>query len=273
MKKILLPFEGANYPGEILEFAHNLHALSPFMLAAAFVPEVDYANFGNLPAGVGGAVYSPATIDEDPVIEKNGALLEAFCREHRIKYAQHTDRLDFALPSIRKESRFADLMLLSSIHFFENISSDQPNAYMKEILHSAECPVLLLPENPGLPETLILTYDGTASSVYALKQFAGLFPELSGIPAQLVCIQDKVEEPLPDEMLIEEWASQHFKDLHVKKLSMQPHVFFNNWLFGKTKPWVITGSYGRSGLSLLFAKSFITDLIKIHRIPVFIAHP
>jgi hypothetical protein len=211
--------------------------------------------------------------DEDEVIEKNGSALKDFCREHAIRYIVREDRLDFALPSIRKETRFADLMVLSSRHFFENINNIQPNAYMQEMLHSAECPVLLLPEKSDLPQTIILTYDGSASAAYAIKQFVYLFPELSHVPAILVFASEKSDDPFPDGKLIEELVAQHFKDLSLVKLDMSPREFFNNWITGKENPWLITGSYGRSELSLLFSRSFITETIKEHKIPVFIAHP
>jgi hypothetical protein len=37
----------------------------------------------------------------------------------------------FALEELQKESRFADLMILSSELFYDNISKDQPNDYLK----------------------------------------------------------------------------------------------------------------------------------------------
>jgi len=272
MKKILLTFEGGNFPQETLEFVRCLNTLSPVLLTAAFVPEVDYAHLMSQSGGIAGAAYIPQVADEDEVIERNSALLEEFCREHVIQHVVRTDRLDFALPSIRKEARFADLMALSSRHFFENINDVQPNSYMKEILHSVECPVLLLPEKSDLPGSIILAYDGTPSSIYAIKQFAYLFPELSDIPAHLVFVSGKNDEPFPDATLVEELAGQHFKDLHLVKLNMPPYDFFNDWITGKENPWLVTGSYGRSELSQLFSKSFIAGMIRGHKIPVFIAH-
>jgi nucleotide-binding universal stress UspA family protein len=48
--------------------------------------------------------------------------------------------------------------------------------------------------------------------------------------------------------------------------------FFSRWLPAQERSWLVTGSYGRSDLSLLFSKSFISSLIGEHRIPVFMAH-
>ena len=273
MKKILLPFEGDNFPQELLDFAHELNTLSPVLLTAAFVPEVDYAQLWSASGGVASGVYIPQVKDEGAVIEDRSVKLTAFCARHSIKLSIHTDRFDFALAAIRKEARFADLLVVSATHFFDVISARQPNAYMKEILHGAECPMMLLPEKPGLPGDIILTYDGTASSVYAIKQFAYLFPELTSIRTSLVHLRAKKDEPFPDRDLIEEWASQHFKNLRVLDLAIRPEDFFDTWIAAQHQPWLIAGSYGRSDMSRFFSGSFISGLISRHKIPLFVAHP
>ncbi len=272
MKKIILSFEGSNFAEETLEFARQLNALSPVFLAAAFLPEVDYARFSSLSGGIVAPGIALAANNEDDTIQKNSARIREFCITHNIKFAIHTDRFDFALSAIRKETRFSDLLVLSGRHFFENIDADQPNAYMKEILHTTECPILMVPEKPVLPDHLILAYDGTQSSIHAIRQFTYLFPEFSDTPATLVYINDKNDEPLPDESFIEELVSHHFKDLRLLKLKMGPKDFAHTWVADKINPWLITGAYGRSDLSLLFSKSFITTLIKENKIPVFVAH-
>ncbi|MDR3716409.1 MAG: hypothetical protein P4L51_26690 [Puia sp.] len=276
MKKILVPFEGANFSPATLEFVRKLNESAPILLTAAFVPEMDYANLWNPATGIIGAPYLPKTDkEEDELIESHSAILETFCRGQNIKYALHTDRLDFALPSIQKESRFADLMLVSSLHFFERVSSEQPNAYLKELLHATECPVLLLPDSAGLPENIILAYDGSPSSVYAIKQFIYLFPELSALPATLVYIDEnrKNEAPMPDRTGIEEWAGSHFSNLSILTLGLPKGAAFPEWIAAQKNPWLVTGSFGRSGLSLLLSKSFVAGVIKSNTVPLFIAHP
>lgn len=272
MKKILLPFEGSNFPTETLEFSKRLNELSPIMLTGAFVPEVDYAQLLSATGGMAGVAYIPPMEDEGEIIEKNSARLEDFCRLNNIRHAIHTDRLDFALPSIRQETRFADLLVLSSQHFFENINPQQPNAYMKEILHTTECPVMLLPEEFDLPDNIVLAYDGSPSSVYAIKQFIYLFPELLNRPATLVYLSEKAADKFPDEALITELVGQHFRELHLLRLKTTAHDFFKTWIPSRETPWLVTGSYGRSDISLLFSKSFIAEMIRDHRIPVFMAH-
>jgi nucleotide-binding universal stress UspA family protein len=40
----------------------------------------------------------------------------------------------------------------------------------------------------------------------------------------------------------------------------------------QTEYMLVTGAYGRSELSNLFKKSFLSDVIGQHKIPVFVAH-
>ncbi|MDO6429487.1 hypothetical protein Q4E93_02730 [Flavitalea sp. BT771] len=272
MKKIALTFEGNHFPEETLQLVRKLNDISPVWLTAVFVPEVDYSALWSMDGGLAGAVFVPEVQDEDEIIATNGAKLEEFCRRHAIKVSIHKERLDFAIPLIQKEARFSDLMVLSSQHFFDNIDNRQPNTYMKEVLHKAECPVLLLPETFYLPENIILAYDGTPSSVYAIKQFAYLFPEFSGRPTTLVYLCGAQETQLPDQHEIQELASSHFTNLHMTKLEIDAREFFSDWISRYGKAWLVAGAYGRSEISQLFGKSFISGLIRDHRVPVFVAH-
>ena len=72
-------------------------------------------------------------------------------------------------------------------------------------------------------------------------------------------------------MLIEELAARHF-NLTITKLSSDNKNEITNWFYRQKDSMVVSGSFGRSGLSKLFIKSFVIDLIKENKTPVFIAH-
>ena len=272
MKKIIVPFEGPNYPEKCLELVRELNTISPVRLTAVFAPEVDYSQILSVTGGMAGSAYLPDLGDEDRIVAETSHRLEDYCKEHAIQLFIHKERLDFALAIVRKETRFADLLVLDGQHFFENIDNRQPNAYMREILHTTECPILLVPEKIAMPGNIILAYDGSAASVYAMKEFAHLFPEYSGLPVTLVYLKESKEVEFPERENIEELVSGYFTNLRLLELQMDTKEFFFRWLPAQERPWLVTGSYGRSDLSLLFSKSFITGLIKEHKIPVFTAH-
>ena len=94
-------------------------------------------------------------------------------------------------------------------------------------------PLLLVPEKFDFPESIILAYDGSENSVFAIKQFAYLFPELSNRQTLLVYANDDAEEDFPDKIQIEELAARHFSNLTLFKLDVNPKKYFSTWIFEK----------------------------------------
>jgi hypothetical protein len=46
----------------------------------------------------------------------------------------------------------------------------------------------------------------------------------------------------------------------------------HNWMLDNRQCILVSGAFGRGELSTLFRKSYITDIIRAHRIPIFVAH-
>lgn len=271
MKKVLLPFEGERYPRELLNFTEVLNPMAPMLLTAAFVPESDYVSMvasSGLAESVGSAEYEQNT----KVVNYHSRLLTRFCDERGIRLKVHMDPKDFAVPCLKEESRYSDLLLLSGAHFFEEEASEQPNAWMREILRHAECPVLLLPDKTELPGELLLAYDGSADAMYAIRQFAYLFPEFMSVQATLVYVNEDPGAKIPHEAAVRELCSLHYRKFRVLQLKMKTPEFYHTWIGMKTNPWLVAGSYGRSAFSEALAKSFSSEMIREHQIPVFVAH-
>jgi len=144
--------------------------------------------------------------------------------------------------------------------------------YLRDALHAAESPVVIVPEHYQFPETNILAYDGSAESVYAIKQFAYIFPELTGNPTLLVYADNEEDADFPSKQHIVELATQHFKSLTFHKLEVASKKYFRTWIEDRNGSILVSGSFSRSVFSQLFKKSFVADIIKNHKIPVFIAH-
>jgi nucleotide-binding universal stress UspA family protein len=274
MKKILIAFDGRHYSEGAMNFARQLNEKNPIMVTGAFLPQADIANLWSYSGGGrSGVDFIPLVEESDAdVIKENIERFEAFCKQHTIRHEVHKDYFDFAVPGTREESRYADLLLLSSESFFQQAGTDKPNEYLQEALHGVECPVLVIPEKFDFPQMNILSYDGTETSVYALKQFAYLFPEFAGNPTLLVFASEKGRKAFPAELNVREWAGTHFPDLTLFELEVNPKKYFATWLEEKKGAVLVCGAFGRSEFSMLFRKSFITDVIADHKVPVFIAH-
>jgi nucleotide-binding universal stress UspA family protein len=272
MKKVLLTFDGNHFSDTAFEFARNINAYEPILLTGVFLPPAEYTGAETY-AYVGSAGYIPLVEDMSPELVKDSIdKFEDQCLQNNIEFRVHQDHSTYALKELQKESRFADLMILGSQKFYENLGTEKPNEYLKDALHETECPVIVTPENVAFPETIVLSYDGSKSSVHAIKTFAALFPSLCDKKTILIYAEHKPGEGIPEEMLIREFAANHFSDIIFHELSLNPKKDLNGWLSSIKDPLLISGAYGRSSLSQIFHQSFVTDILTHHNVPVFIAH-
>ncbi len=273
MKKILMAFDYSNFSEGAFEIARRLNELHPILLTGVFLPQPLFGNLWNYADGIAGPYSIPVVADIDETkMAANIAKFEKKCIGNGINFRIHKEGYDFALAELKKETRLADLLILGSETFYEDTKIEMPNDYLEEALHKVECPVLVVPENFNFPKSVILAYDGTASSVYAIKQFVYIFPELSNIAALLIYASTDEQEDFPDKIRIEELAARHFSDLTLLKLDIDPKKHFATWMLEKESSLLVCGSFGRSKLSEMFKKSFIREVIGDHKIPVFIAH-
>jgi hypothetical protein len=274
MKKILLALDGTHFPKGAFELASSWYQKEPLLLTGVFLSPVDVSKIVAY-TGLEAVPMMPSVVEGEygEQIAKNIHLFEARCQEEGLEYRIHNDSDNLPLASLIQESRFADLILLSRESFFSNINSEQPNEYMQELLKKSECPVLLVPEDYTTPDRIILLYDGESSSVFAIKQFSYLFPELTSLPTTLMKVSKKPEEELPNRESIAELAARHFSDLTLYDMTMENQVQLTNWLTEEESGWVVMGAYGRSLFSTLFKKSFADEFIENVRMPLFITHP
>ena len=180
MKKLIISLDGKHFPKGAFEFVKSINAKTKVLLAGVFLSPVDYSKLLAY-TGMEGMAMMPEwlTKNEDDVpVNKNISLFKEACTEAGIEFRIHKDTDMMAISSLIEESRFADALLISSDLFYANVSKEQPNFYLEEVLKRSECPVLLMPENYEEPDQVVLAYDGNESSVFAIKQFAYVFPEL-----------------------------------------------------------------------------------------------
>ncbi len=273
MKKVLIAFDGVHFSEGAFEFARRLNELSPVLLTGVFLPQSIVTGMWSYADAMAGPAIIPMYADEQAmIVEKNAERFSRLCINNGIDFRVHKDNFDFALPELKKETRFADLVIIGSEKFYEDLGTDQPNDYLKQALHHVECPVLLVPEKFDFPQSFILSYDGSEESVYAIKQFAYLFPELTREKVLLVYANEDAEEDFPDKIQIEELAARHFSDLTLYKLDFSPKKYFAAWIGEEKSSMLVCGSYSRGGLSEVLKKSFVQEVIGNHRLPVFIAH-
>jgi hypothetical protein len=273
MKKILIAFDGKHFSEGAMQMAGWIHEQEPALMTGVFLSPIDYREvIGYTGMGMGTPVVMPPFQEDDTMVRRNIAKFEERCLKEGFEYRVHKDTELFALQELIAETRFADLLIISSELFYENIDHHQPNDYLKKTLQSSECPVMLVPEQFLKPFNLIFSYDGKASSVFAIRQFSYLFPTCSLMDAMLVCASEESDAEIPQLTLIEELMARHYESVSIEHLAGENREGLTKWVSEHRGSLLITGAFGRGELSSMFKKSFVTDLIRQHRIPIFIAH-
>ena len=272
MKKAILVFDGNHFSEGSFKMISYLNESERMLVTGVFLQAIDYRDiigYSGIQSDTSLSI-SPIETDESH-INQNIRYFESKCLHEGLEFRIHKDTELFALQELQTETRFADFMILSAELFYENIGRDQPNEYLKKILRQTECPILLVPEDYTMPTKVVLAYDGKSDSVFAIKQFSYLFPQFHLWDTTLVTIEDE-QDPLPYQEMIEELASKHFSNLTLEVVSSISDRSFAKSMSVKEKTLLVAGAYGRSEFSNLFKKSFLSEIIEKHKIPVFVAH-
>lgn len=275
MKKVIIALDGEHFPKGAFEFAKFINTQNEILLAGVFLSPVDYSRLMAYTGTGEGMAIMPEWLvknDDEEIINKNIHLFEAACQKGNIHYRIHKDNDLMALSSLVEETRFADILLVSSELFFKNVGPSQPNYYLEEVLKRSECPVMLVPENFKEPQQVVLSYDSGESATFAIKQFAYLFPELGKKETILVSMSDGIAEDLPEYEMITELLTHHYPDLKIENLPGKGRQQFVEWLNRQPESFVVMGAFSRSALSTLFKKSFATNVIHDIKMPLFISH-
>jgi len=270
MLKIIVAFDGLHFSEGAMKMVTWLRSRVPLMVTGVFISPVDYRELlGYSGMGMGAPVFTMPNTEDNIVVETTIRKFEEYCRKHHLECSTHKDTNLFALAELVRETRFADCLVISSELFYENIDREQPNEYLKRTLHESECPVLLVPENFMEPRSILLSYDGKASSVFAIKQFAYLFGECCSLGALLFHAEGA---DIPEKERIRELAARHYEPLSIEQLNSDDARELKHWLTQNHHTILVSGAFGRSEVSSLFRKSFITDIIRAHKVPIFVAH-
>lgn len=271
-KRILLAFDGKNFSAGGFECIKTLNKLHPVQTTGVFLPLSDYSELLYSLGGMAGPLYIAEYEDQDAgAVDRNIKHFENLCSQNHIDYKVHVQSTEHVVSELKSESRFADLLIIGTEHFYENLGAHTQEDYIEKTLHKTECPVLLVPEKYHAPKSIIMAYDGSESSVFAIKQFYYLFPEYSELNTLLIYTNSD-KHGVPNRDKIEELAQLHFPNLTISKLKLEKGQEFDNWLLSNKNPMLVTGAYGRSLFSEMLKESFIKDTIKQHKLPIFVTH-
>ncbi len=272
MKKVLLAFDGEHFSPGVFEFVKQMNSHAPVLAVGVFLPAIDYVellySFGGVPAGP--MYMNEVVAANEESVKRNISYFRNECARNGIECIVHKDAAKHIISRLANETRFADLLVLGSKTFYENIGEDAQEDYIVNVTHKAECPVVLVPEDYEAPENIIFAYDGSDHSVFAIKQFNYLFPYYTGMKALLVNFSDRGKVPQREE--IEELLVCYYKDISITQVGIHNQKETEDWMLANTSPMLVSGAFGRSLLSEFIKKSFITEIMRDHKLTVFVTH-
>lgn len=272
MKQVLFVGAGNRFPNGVFNFLYALQLQERVHARALFFQPLDYAAMAT--AFAPGVRY-PLAEDDTKERERMAELKAQFarqCEQHYILYDIANNDQGWNKDLLLKESRFADVILVSGELFCEE-DPNQPNTYLRECLHTSECPVIIVPANFEKVLHIYMAYDGSKESVYAMKLFCYLFPQMIDLPTEVIFAREEESRDIPDLDLLKNFTKQKLDCMSFSKLHFKPGGYFHTWISDKKNSLLVAGSFGRSGLSYLTKHSFAEEVIRDHAVPLFIAHP
>lgn len=278
MKKIIVTIDAITYNEHALEYAIGIARRSGGMILGVFLHDMSYI-YADLPG-----IFDLVPVEYSNIVKKqhedheklelNLKLFNERCNQENIKHKAHfydgTDIASFLI----NESVFADILILDEHMSFTNAGTHQLSNFIADVLEDAHCPVLVIPAKFEPVENVFLCYDGTPSSVYAIKMYSYLFPEWSEKPTTLVSFNPTSSNHLTNSENIKDLLHQHFSNIqfdveHEKRAANAVLSFFKLY---QDNAFIVMGAYGRSQFSRLLKKSLSNTIIKEIKAPVFITH-
>jgi len=273
MEKILLALDAAEPGKNALDFACYLAHLTKSKITGVFL---DTLVNSQKPA----ALATAAGADDDemetgtatPILfQKNIEMFRQECMNRKLSY---TVRCDHGVPAeeIITESRYADILVIDADTSFRKHFEEPPSAFVQDVLSKAECPVIIAPESFEEVNEIVFAYNGSASALFAIKQFTYLFPQLRNKKITVVQVTETGNWEDKQKHKFNEWLKAHYSDLHFEGLKGNSDNVLFDHLFKRQNMFLVIGAYGRTALSRFFRHSAADLAIKTITQPIFIAH-
>ena len=173
---------------------------------------------------------------------------------------------------IYTHTRFADLLILTPDYGAMPDRSVLASDNILSVLKQAECPVFVAPLSMKDLSEIVFTYDGTASSVFAIKQFTQLFPELKDLMVTLLQVKADYSDNVDFREKINDYLHTHYRFVNILVLKGNPEDELFSYLLDKKQMFVVMGAFGKHFMHSVLHRSTATLLLKTTALPVFISH-
>lgn len=276
MKRIIAAFDGLKYSESTAAYAIELAKKYDANILGVFLEDFTYHSFSLVDqAAEDGSIESRtrhlATVDQN-TRDRSVKIFRQICEEANVRYAVHRDR-NIALQELANESLFADLLVVQKNETLTRFTEGVPTRFIADLLEKAACPILLVSDNYHRVGKNIFLYDGSPSSLYALKQFSCLFPGKPGFLEVITVRGEKQTQLLPAARLFKEWVKDHYTDVQYNVLRGDSEEEIVAEIKRQEKhPLIILGAYDRGRVSRWLHPSIANRIMSEFDCPLFIAH-
>lgn len=265
MEKILLALDPQHIPMNAIDFACYLSRLTHSRLTGVFLEDVLSGGRPLLPFIAGDPyldsmqMIAPGDpVEERVLTEENIRTFKEACSCRGVQTLIHRDR-GVPTSEIIEESRFADIIVVGAEISFAQRYEAFPGRFVKDVLLESECPVIVAPYSFEGIDDILFAYSGTQSSVFAIKQFTYLFPELRQKRAIVVSVRPGGEDSLAEQFKMKEWMNHHYTDVEYVILKGEPSDQLFGYLIDRKNTIVVMGGYAKL-------------IMKTINLPIFISH-
>jgi nucleotide-binding universal stress UspA family protein len=277
MKKMIAAFDGLKYSQDTRNCAVALAKQAAMHLVGVFLDDRLYTSYKIydliVNEGVSDNRLKKYEAEDRAARDKAAADFDLACQKAKLAYSVHQTQ-EVSIQALKHESIYADLLLMDARETFTHYKEKLPTRFVRDLLSDTQCPVLLLPGRYKPFSKVVLLYDGEPSSVYAIKLFSYLLPQLGELETEVLSVNPPAQSlHLPDNRLMKEFMKRHFPKARYTVLKGLPEIEIIEYLKKETSgTLVVLGAYRRGAVSRWFRESMADTLMRQVKLPLFIAH-
>jgi len=264
MKKILTAFSAIDTPWHVINFATRIAKENSAVIQAVFLNmekesvNEDYPFPNDLSITEDKNTFENISDNNNELVEENIKLFKKECDRSGISFSATKN---ISIPDLINETADVDLMM-----------ADSGTEFLEKVLPEIHCPAFLASRDE-LPENVVLMYNNTPSSKFAIESYLSLLPQFKDLPTFLLCINPGNTAEKEMNIYLKETLEPHFTNLTLKSIHGKTEHEMKNFLLAFSGHVVVVmGAFGRSSFSRFFHESLANLALSLKNISLFIAH-
>ena len=276
MKKIIAAFDGLKYSANTADCAVDIAKQTGAHVTGVFLDDftrTSYTQYDLVKENASEREMRKYEAKDNDTRDEAAIEFETACRQAGVQYNIHRDR-NIAIQELLHESIYADLLIIDGKETLGQNEAQMPTGFIRDVLSGAKCPVLLLPGKYSLVKKIIMLYDGSPSSVHAVKMFSYLLPQLALYPTEVLSAKGFYDDlHVPDNRLMKEFMKRHAPKAVYNVLTGRAEKELVNHIKNQHETaLLVMGAYDRGRISRWFKESMADVMMRETSLPLFVAH-